>query len=114
MRGSRIFFRVGPGSTARKQSGQRFLVLSLFYSLSPRGSNGFITKKTVLFQGSIGGPTFSRGGDPTFSRVGGVQMLISIETQITCDFVGGGSEPLPPPPPPLDPHMVCICLGICL
>ena len=32
-------------------------------------------------------------GGPTFSRGGGVQMLISIETHITCDFPG--------PPPPL-------------
>ena len=37
-------------------------------------------------------PTFSMGGGgPTFSRGGGgVQMLISIETHITCDFPGGG------------------------
>ena len=33
-------------------------------------------------------------GGPTFSR--GVQMLISIETHITCDFPGGGPDPLPP------------------
>ena len=54
---------VGPGPTARKQSGQRFffLVLNLFYSLQ-RGFNGFITEKTILFQGSRGDPTFSRGG----------------------------------------------------
>ena len=30
----------------------------------------FISKKTIIFQGSRGGPTFSRGG-PTFSRGGG-------------------------------------------
>ena len=40
-------------------------------------------KKIILFQGSRGGPTISRGG-------GGVQMLISIETHITCDFPGWG------------------------
>ena len=33
---------------------------------------------------------------------GGIQMLISIETHITCDFPGGGSGP---PIPPLDPHL---------
>ena len=49
-----------------------------------RGRNGFITEKTILFQGSRGGPTFSRGGG------GGVQMLISIETLITCAFPGEG------------------------
>ena len=37
------------------------------------------------------GPTFSRGG-------GGVQLLIPIETHITCDFSGGGvRDPLSPP-----------------
>ena len=37
-----------------------------------------------------GGQTFSRGGG------GGVQMLISIDTHITCDFPGGGgSAPYP-------------------
>ena len=52
------------------------------------------------------GPTFNRGG-PT------VQMLISIETHITCDFSGGVRTPIPPYPPPppppplpLDPRMI--------
>ena len=42
-----------------------------------------ISKKSIIFQGSRGGPTFSRGGGgPTFSRGGatfprgGVQLLI--------------------------------------
>ena len=42
-------------------------------------------------------------GVPTFSRGGGVQMLISIETYITCDFPEGGMSG--PSIPPLDPHM---------
>ena len=107
MRGSRIFFRGGgPGPTARKQSGQQFFfhfskVLNLFYSLQ-RGSNGFITVKIILFQGSRGGPTFSRGGGSNFYHGGRVQMLISIETHIICDFPGGGPDPLFRP---LDQHM---------
>ena len=40
-------------------------------------------------------------GGPTFSRGGGVQMLISIKTHITCGFPEGSG----PPVPPLDPHM---------
>ena len=37
---------------------------------------------------------------------GGVQMLISIETHITCDFFQGGVwTPTPPPPPP--PLWIC-------
>ena len=50
-----------------------------------------------IFQGGGGGPTFSRGGG------GGVQTLISIETNITCDFSGGGGSGSPIPP--LDLHM---------
>ena len=41
-------------------------------------------KKTILFQGFRGGPTFSRVG---FTISKGVPMLISIETHITCDFL---------------------------
>ena len=57
-----------------------------------------ISKKSITFQGSGGGPTFSRGG-PTFSRGGGgSNCLFPIETHITCDFPGGGPDPLSPPP----------------
>ena len=52
---------------------QSYLVPSLFYSLQ-RGSNGFIAERTILilYQGSRGGPLFSRGvGCQTFSRGGG-------------------------------------------
>ena len=52
---------------------QSYLVLSLFYCLQ-RESNGFIAEKTILilYQGSRGGPLFSRGGGcQTFSRGGG-------------------------------------------
>ena len=51
-----------------------------------------ISKKTTIFQGFRGVPIFSRSGGPTCSGGGGggggggVQMLISIETDITCDF----------------------------
>ena len=72
---------------------QSNLVLSLFYSLQ-RGSNGFIAEKTILilYQGSRGGPLFSRGGGGAVKLFpGGVQMLISLETHVrTCYFPGGG------------------------
>ena len=82
---------------------QSYLALSLFYSLQ-RGSNGFIAEKTILilYQGSRGGPLFSRGGCQTFSR--GVQMLISLETHVRTGYfpgVGGVRNPYPP----LDLHM---------
>ena len=69
---------------------QFYLVLSLFYSLK-MGSNGFIAEKTILilYQGTRDGPLYSRGG--------GVQMLISIETHMrTCYFSGGCPDPLSP------------------
>ena len=85
---------------------QSYLVLSLFYSLQ-RGSNDFIAEKTILilYQGSRGGPLFSRGGGgwSNFFQGGGVQMLISLETHVrTCYFPGGRFRT---PYPPLDPHM---------
>ena len=61
------------------------------------GSNGFIAEKTllILYQGSRGGPLFSRG-DVKLFPVGG-HMLISLKTHIgTCYFPGGCPEPLSP------------------
>ena len=51
---------------------QSYLVLSLFYSLQ-RGSSGLIAEKTIfiLYQGSRGGPLFSRGGVKLFPGGGG-------------------------------------------
>ena len=51
-----------------------------------------------FYKGGRGGSSIF--GSPTFSR-GGVQMLISIKTHITCDFPEGSG----PPVPPLDPRM---------
>ena len=78
---------------------QFYLVLSLFYSLQ-RGSNGFIAEKTILilYEGSRGGPLFSRvgGGGVKLFPGGGVQMLISLETHVrTCYFPRGGGVPDP-------------------
>ena len=71
------------GPTVKKQSGQQWQGVS----------NGIIKEKTILFQGSRGVQHFSRG----------VQMLISKETHIACDFPGGGGpDPLSLP---LDPHI---------
>ena len=99
--------RADPGIVIRGVQARRpenslhnvFLVLNLFYSLQfycrenysfpriQRGSNIF--RGSNFFQGGGGG--------------GGVQMLISIETNITCNFQGGGGpERLSPS---LDPHM---------
>ena len=74
---------------------QFYLVRNLFYSFQ-RGSKGFIAEKTILilYQGSRGGPLISKGGVQLFQGGGGVQMLISIETNIrTCYFPRGVSGP---------------------
>ena len=73
-----------------------FLVLSLFYR-----SQMANFKENYQFSRFQRGPTFSRGGGggggvPPFSREG-CQLFIPIETHITCDFPGGGPDPLPPP-----------------
>ena len=48
-----------------------------------------------LFQGKLKVCKVPGGGGPTFFRVRGVQLLISMKTYITCDFPGGGGpEPL--------------------
>ena len=71
-----------------------FLVLIVFYNVQ-KVSNGFITKKSIFFQGSRGGPTLSGGGGVLLfqgggrlsnSFQGGIHLLICIETHITCDF----------------------------
>ena len=59
----------GRGPTARKKSGQCFLVINIFYNLQS-GSNGFIRE--------------GRRGSNFFQGVG-----VSKETHITCDFPGG-------------------------
>ena len=74
------------------------LVLNLFYSFKEGVQwfiNGLFQKQTQFSNASEGvqhfpeGPTFCRGG-------GGVQMLISIETHITCDFPGRVRTPYSP------------------
>ena len=65
----------GPGQSDKKSSDNVFffLVLSLFYR---RQMVNF--KEIIIFQGSRGGPTFSRGGSNFFQGGGGgVQLLIS-------------------------------------
>ena len=57
-----------------------------------RGSNVFITEKTILFQGSRWGPTFSGGGVQLLPGWRGVKILISIEPHLICDFSGEGGS----------------------
>ena len=79
MRGSRIFLSRGVQARWPENS-----IDNVFLLFLQERSNGFITEKTILFQGSRG------RGSSFFPGRGGVQMLISIEPHITCDFPRGG------------------------
>ena len=87
-----------------------FLILNFteYITVLQRVSNGYFKedytfpwfqRESNIFQGGGGGGS------------NGVQMLISIETHITCHFRGGSPDPYPPswpahaPCPPLDPRM---------
>ena len=59
----------GPGQSDNKSSDNVFFFFFFFFTKVKWS----ISKKSIIFQGSRGGPIFSRGG-PTFSR--GVQLLI--------------------------------------
>ena len=78
-------------------------VKHVFFFFSPQlitEVKWLISKKTIIFQGSRGGPiTFSMGVQ-LFQ--GGSSCLFPIETHITCDFPGGGVQT---PCPHLDPHL---------
>ena len=81
---------------------QSYLVLSLFYNLQ-RGSSGYIAEKTILilYQGSRGGPLFSRGVS-NFFQGGGPNANFFRNPCTYLLFSRGGVRT---PYPPLDPHM---------
>ena len=97
-RGSRNFCQGGGGGS--RPDCQKTVLTCGFFSpqlilqFLQRVSNGYFIENYNFpwFQRGVGG-NICQGG-PTFSRGGGVQMLISIENHITCDFPGGGSGPM--------------------
>ena len=56
----------------------------------------FFLKKTIIFQDSREGPTFSGGGGGGGSNFTGGEGGQTVRIQITCDFPGVGSDPLSP------------------
>ena len=101
-----IFVRGGSRSVWQKKLWQRFFFFFSPQLILQQSNKWSISKKSIIFQGSRGGPTFSRGGGgPTFSKGGGSNCLFPIESHITCDFSGGGGGCQDPLSPPLDPHL---------
>ena len=99
MRGSRKFCQWGPGKTTRNQPEQQpVLQRKLYFSKEPEGVQHF-----------PGGSNFFKGG-------GGVQMLITIENGINCDFPGGGGGgggSRPPIPPSGSAHAMNAQASLC-
>ena len=77
----------GGGVQARRRENSLDFYMFVFGFFSPK------------FSGDAG------GGVQLFTGGGGVQMLIPIEFDRTCDLLGMGVRTPYPPPPPLDPHM---------
>ena len=101
----RIFFRGGGGGGSRTD-GQK-TVWTTFFSPQPilqftEGVQLFYNRESILSSKDPEGVQHFLGGGCNFFTGGGggggrgVQMLISIETHITCDFPGGGRTPYPP------------------
>ena len=83
---------MGVGGRGFKAQWPKIVWTFLFYGFIRENSTHPMFKRgSNILQG---GPTFSRGGGG--GGGGGVQMLISIETHITCNFPGGLRTPNPP------------------
>ena len=97
MRGSRKFRQGGPGQSDKKSSDNVFFSPQLIFT----EVKWSISKKSIIFQGFRGGPTFSRGGGGSniFQGGGGsnlFQLLIPYRNPYnltTCDFPGGFRTP---------------------
>ena len=89
-----IFVRGGWGPGQSDKSSDVFFFFFFSPQLILQKSNGQFAEKSFIFQGSIGGPTFSRGVQ---LFPGGSNCLFPIETHITCDFPGRFRTPCPPP-----------------
>ena len=85
-----IFVR---GGEAGRPDCRKTTATTLFLIFNPQQILQFYRGGVQYFSG---GSNFFQGGGG-----GGVQMLISIKTHITCDFPEGSG----PPVPPLDPRM---------
>ena len=92
-----IFVRVQVSLTKKSPD-----VFFFFFFFSPQLILQKPNGQSIIFQGSRGGPTFSRGGGGVQLFPGGVQLLIPFRNTYNLWFSRGGPDPLSPP---LDPHL---------
>ena len=96
MHGSRSFRQEGPGPSVIKSCGVFFLSSIYFTEVQ-----WLISNRTIIIQGSRGGPPFPRGGGSNFFQRGwGSNCEFPIETHINCNF----------PPDPLWIRAYCVCV----
>ena len=91
----------GPGPTARKQAGQRLFFEPSTYFTVYRGGPIVLLQRKLYFSKDPEGVQHFPGGS---NFLPGAQMLISIETHITCDLPWG-PDPLSSS---LNPHLAML------
>ena len=99
----------GPGQTDKKSSDNVFFFLFFSPQLILHQSNGQFQGNLSFFKVPEGVQHFPGGGGGRVQLYQGGESncLFPMETHITCDFPGGGPDPLPPPPSGSALGMVC-------
>ena len=102
MRGSRNFRQGGPGQSDKKAKSSDNVFFLFFFGpqLILQKLNGQFQRNLSFFKVPEGVQHFP--GRSNFFQGGGSNCLFPIETNITCDFLGGVRTPCPPTP---DPHL---------
>ena len=91
MRGYRNFCQARLSENSSEVFSSFFLILNFDFLQFLRGSNGYFKEDYTFPRFQRESNIFQGGGGSN-----GVQMLISIETHITCHFRGGSPDPYPP------------------
>ena len=100
MCGSRNFFTWGSRSDGQKTVWTFFFFYLVLYLITVyRGGPIVLLHRKLYFSKDPEGVQHFPVGNYFQWGGGGVHMLSSIETHITCNFPGGSGPPNPPPPP---------------
>ena len=99
MRGCRNFRQGGVQVSLTKKTLTFFFLFFFSPQLISQKSNGQFQRNLSYFKVPEGVQHFPGGVHFLLGRGGRPNCLFPIETHITCDFPGGGLDPLSPPPP---------------